>query len=121
MKGGVGIVLGPVVNALGSGLTGGEVVVHDPEGPLASRLHPDSVLWTNVPATRLDHLEDLLKDYAESTRSPRAHDLLARWAENVADFAWVRSALADGHTVGDAATEAEEWPEIASPEQALEA
>ncbi|MBL4848430.1 MAG: glutamate synthase large subunit [Planctomycetes bacterium] len=121
MTGGVGVVLGPVGHALGSGLTGGEVVVYDPEGQLASRLHPDSVLWTNVPAGRLDHLEDLLKDYAESTGSARAQDLLAGWAENVSDFAWVRSALSDGQTVGDVETEAEEWPEIATPGPALEA
>jgi glutamate synthase domain-containing protein 3 len=119
MTGGVGVVLGPVGHSLGSGLTGGEVVVYDPERKLAARLHPDSVLWKDVPATRLDHLRSLLEDYAEATGSPRALDLLARWTEASPRFTWVRSALAEGQAVGDVEAEAEEWPELEPADLAL--
>jgi hypothetical protein len=38
--------------------------------------------------------------------------LLERWDEEAPRFAWVRSANSEGAVVGDAETEAEEWPEL---------
>jgi glutamate synthase (ferredoxin) len=112
MTGGVGLILGPVGHALGSGLTGGEIVVHDPDGQLAGRLHPDAILWDKVPAGRLDELRALLEDFARVTGSPRAESLLADWETSLPQLRWVRSTLAQGDPVGDAETEAEEWPEV---------
>jgi len=101
MTGGLGLVLGPFGSCVGSGLTGGEVVVYDPDDRLAGRLHPDAVLEGAVgdPA-RQRGLRGLVEAFAAATGSPRARALLDDWEAALPRFKWVRSALADGLPAG---------------------
>ena len=90
MTGGLGLVLGRCGPALGSGLTGGQVVVYDPERAL--RLHRDAraLAEDEVDAVAWELLRETLADFARETGSPRARDLLARWDAVRPAFRWVR-------------------------------
>ncbi|MBX3470403.1 MAG: glutamate synthase large subunit [Planctomycetes bacterium] len=90
MTGGLGVVLGRCGHALGSGLTGGEVVVHDPEGVLEPHLHKDACVVGEVDDARWQALRALLEDYAAETGSARARALLDGWDDARAALRWVR-------------------------------
>ncbi len=91
MTGGLGVVLGRCGPALGSGLTGGEVVVFDPERAL--RLHRDArvVAPDEVDGATWQLLRATLDDFARETGSARARDLLERWDAVRSAFRWVRA------------------------------
>lgn len=95
MTGGVGVVLGRCGPALGSGLTGGEVAVFDPDGALDAfklRVHRDArvVSPREVQDDTWQALRGILEDFVAETDSPRARDLLADWGAVRAAFRWVR-------------------------------
>ncbi|HBP22435.1 MAG TPA: hypothetical protein DEA08_32230, partial [Planctomycetes bacterium] len=77
---------------LGSGLTGGEVVVYDPERELERRLHGDALLVEGEAGPseeRWQSLRGLLERYLEVTSSPKAGELLSDWESHRAHFRWV--------------------------------
>jgi glutamate synthase domain-containing protein 2/glutamate synthase domain-containing protein 1/glutamate synthase domain-containing protein 3 len=90
MTGGLGIVLGRCGPALGPGLTGGDVVVFDPES--AVRLHRDAraVAAAEVDDASWRLLRATLEDYAAETGSARAKDLLQRWEAVLPALRWIR-------------------------------
>ncbi len=110
MTGGIGVVLGSVGHAFGSGLTGGELAVFDPNNQLKEKLNKDAVVWKDVPASRSDDLFKVVTDFVKETGSKRAKQLLTDWDAQSKHFVWVRSIMSEGVAVGDAESEAEEWP-----------
>jgi glutamate synthase domain-containing protein 2/glutamate synthase domain-containing protein 1/glutamate synthase domain-containing protein 3 len=90
MTGGMGVVLGRCGSALGSGLTGGEVAVFDPDGTLERRIHSDARVVAADEASRRA-LRALVEDFVRETASPRARDLLERWETASKAFRWVRA------------------------------
>jgi len=92
MTGGTVIILGPVGNNLGAGMTGGEVFVYDPGIGLPTRVNRDL-----VDAHRLigDHhllaeqgirLRHLIERYAAATGSARARSILEDWRSAIHAF-----------------------------------
>ena len=104
MTGGVGVVLGETGGQLGSGLTGGEVVVYDPERKLERRLHSDALLVSEAPVApgeqagvseeRWESLRGLLERYLETTGSAKAREVLADWPTQRSHFRWVCPGMA---------------------------
>ncbi|MDF1660214.1 MAG: glutamate synthase large subunit [Planctomycetota bacterium] len=90
MTGGFAVVLGDFGPCLGSGLTGGDVVVYDPERRLEDCLHEDSVLSKRRDSERL---KNVLTDFVEKTGSARAANILKNWDEERVLFRWVHSQL----------------------------
>ena len=74
MTGGVGVVLGPVGAAVGSGLTGGELFLLD-DGALEGKLHPDA-RWAPLDDDSRSRLEALLRHFVEATGSAIAREVL---------------------------------------------
>ncbi|MFA5810738.1 MAG: glutamate synthase-related protein, partial [bacterium] len=90
MTGGIGVVLGKCGTCIGSGMTGGELFIHDPEGNARSRLHSDVAAQDCISQPGKDRaLREILEDYAEKTRSPRVRKLLTDWQAAIANFVFV--------------------------------
>ncbi len=87
MTGGTGVVLGSWGPCLGSGMTGGELFLYDPQGENHQRLHADvaaSKVEGNLDAER--SLNRILTEYHDETGSLLASHLLDHWAEAVQKF-----------------------------------
>src|SRR5205807_5076067 len=83
MTGGAVVVLGPVGYNLGAGMTGGQAFVWDPEARLTARLNTALVEAVRPDAELLEEVRWLIERHHELTQSPRAHELLERWADTV--------------------------------------
>ena len=95
MTGGLGVVVGAVGANFGSGLTGGEVVVYDPDDRLASHVHKDVVIAAEVEDGRIDRLRALLQEFVRETGSARVETILDAWDRASGGFRWVHSCLQD--------------------------
>jgi glutamate synthase domain-containing protein 2/glutamate synthase domain-containing protein 1/glutamate synthase domain-containing protein 3 len=89
MTGGVGVVLGCVGPCVGSGMTGGELALYDPDGASRSVLHAD------VEACAFDEgamaaLLGILTDYADKTGSSCARHIVEGWEVEKDRFIRVR-------------------------------
>jgi glutamate synthase (ferredoxin) len=75
------LILGPVENEIGSGMTGGELVIFDPHTEVPAKLHGKSV--TVIDSSHVDYewLHPLLHQYHASTGSRQAEHILKNWAE----------------------------------------
>jgi glutamate synthase domain-containing protein 3 len=84
MTGGTVVVLGPVGNNLGAGMTGGQAFVLDNRFErLVGRINPDLVEAVRPDATALQEVRWLVERHAELTGSARATELLASWDEQI--------------------------------------
>ena len=86
MTAGLVVVLGDTGRNLAAGMSGGELLVHDPASTLAARLNPELVVRGALDGAA-EILKELLERHARYTGSRRATDLLARWREAVTEFA----------------------------------
>lgn len=75
------LILGPVENEIGSGMTGGELYVFDPHTQAPAKLHGKSV--TVIDCTHVDYewMHPLLHQYFARTGSRQAEHILTNWAE----------------------------------------
>jgi len=91
MTGGVGVVLGHCGPCIGSGMTGGELYLYDPEGESRSLVHADLIIEDGLSVDRCESLKAVLGDYLEDTQSLAAAALFARWFDAVSSFIRVTS------------------------------
>ncbi len=87
MTGGTGVVLGRCGPCVGSGMTGGEIYLFDPDGSARERLHSDvtAISLADEPG-KTDALREILTDYYNDTKSPQARSLLDTWQETSTRF-----------------------------------
>ncbi|MFN3928168.1 MAG: glutamate synthase large subunit, partial [Thermoflexus sp.] len=87
MTGGGVVVLGPVGENFGAGMTGGVAYVLDERRELERRYNPQLVRIDPVERPEeIAFLQGILERHLQLTESPRAQALLARWPEPVANF-----------------------------------
>ena len=87
MTGGNVVILGPVGDNFGAGMTGGMAFVHDPENRFERAINPDSIHWQRIENSHWEgKLKALIEDHLKWTRSRRAEQILDLWASEVPNF-----------------------------------
>ena len=86
MTAGTVVVLGELGRNVAAGMSGGELLVHDPEANLALRLNRELVEASALDAGGEERLLELLERHARYTSSARAAALLARWPAARTEF-----------------------------------
>jgi glutamate synthase (NADPH/NADH) large chain len=82
MTNGRAVILGPVGDNFGAGMTGGAAFVWDPASRFAEVVNPDSIDWYPLSEMSEDHVGEakaLIEEHARRTGSLRAKDLLDNW------------------------------------------
>jgi glutamate synthase domain-containing protein 2/glutamate synthase domain-containing protein 3 len=75
------LILGPVENEIGSGMTGGELYIYDPEKDVPAKLHGKSVTTMECSHVDYEWMHPLLHQYFARTGSRQAEFLLKNWAD----------------------------------------
>jgi glutamate synthase domain-containing protein 3 len=75
------LILGPVENEVGSGMTGGELYIYDPYNEAPRKLHTRSVAIIDCHYVDYEWIHPLINDYYARTGSRQAEYLLKNWAE----------------------------------------
>ncbi|MFO0800639.1 MAG: glutamate synthase-related protein [Gemmataceae bacterium] len=75
------LILGPVENEIGSGMTGGELYVFDPHTEVPAKLHSKSVAVIDCTHVDYEWMHPLLHQYFARTGSRQAEYILKNWAE----------------------------------------
>ena len=75
------LILGPVENEIGSGMTGGELFVYDPDTEAPAKLHGRSVTVVECNYVDYEWMHPLLHAYFARTGSRQAEYILKNWAE----------------------------------------
>ena len=75
------LILGPVENEIGSGMTGGELYVFDPHTEVPAKLHGKSVTVIECAHVDYEWMHPLLHQYHSRTGSRQAEHILKNWAE----------------------------------------
>ena len=87
MTGGVAVILGPVGDNFGAGMTGGMAYVWDADESFMRRVNPDTLIITRIEAPWWEEeLLDLVREHAAQTASPLARRILARWERELGRF-----------------------------------
>jgi glutamate synthase domain-containing protein 3 len=90
MTGGRAAILGPTGSNFAAGMSGGIAWVWDPEDRLQVRTNQELVDLERVTEERYEaELRGLVEQHLRHTGSPRARDLLERWAEVLPQFVQV--------------------------------
>ncbi len=89
MTHGVAVVLGPVGPVFASGMQGGTIFVHDPQGEARRRMHADAAATPLLPLEK-EQLRALVEKHAELTGSPVAQGMLSNWERALEEFVAVR-------------------------------
>ena len=75
------LILGPVENEIGSGMTGGELFVYDPKNEVPAKLHSRSVAVIDTTYVDYEWMHPLIIAYHARTGSRQAEYVLKHWAE----------------------------------------
>jgi glutamate synthase domain-containing protein 2/glutamate synthase domain-containing protein 3 len=75
------LILGPIENEVGSGMTGGELFVWDPDNDLPGKLHSRSVAVIDCTYVDYEWLHPLIIHYHARTGSRQAEAILKNWTE----------------------------------------
>lgn len=75
------VILGPIENEVGSGMTGGELIVLDEKGDLALKLHSKSVAVIDCNYVDYEWIHPLIIAYHARTGSRQAAAILKDWTE----------------------------------------
>ncbi len=75
------LILGPVENEIGSGMTGGELFVYDPKNEVPAKLHTRSVVVVECTYIDYEWMHPLIITYHARTGSRQAEMILKNWAE----------------------------------------
>ena len=87
MTGGTVVVLGPVGENFGAGMTGGMAFVYDPAHRFHLMGNADTIIWRRIGAAHWDAaLKAMVEEHAERTGSRRALAILADWPEALGAF-----------------------------------
>jgi glutamate synthase (NADPH/NADH) large chain len=82
MTNGRAVILGPVGDNFGAGMTGGAAFVWDPSSRFPQVVNPDSIDWYPLSEMADEHVGEaraLIEEHAKRTGSLRAKDLLDNW------------------------------------------
>ncbi len=75
------LILGPVENEVGSGMTGGELFVWDPKQELPRKIHSKSVAVIDCNYTDYEWIHPLITNFHQRTNSRPAEWILKNWTE----------------------------------------
>lgn len=75
------LILGPTENEIGSGMTGGELFVYDPNNEVRSRIHSRSVVVLDCEYVDYEWMHQLIITYQKRTGSRQAEMILKNWGE----------------------------------------
>ena len=75
------VILGPVENEIGSGMTGGELLIYDPHNEVPAKLHSRSVAVVECGYVDYEWLHPLIIDFHHRTGSRLAEHILKNWTE----------------------------------------
>jgi glutamate synthase domain-containing protein 3 len=67
-------------NEIGSGMTGGELVIFDPHRDVPAQLHSTSVAWVECNHVDYEWVHPLAIEFQKRTGSRQAQKILANWA-----------------------------------------
>jgi glutamate synthase (NADPH/NADH) large chain len=80
MTGGTAVILGPVGDNFGAGMTGGMAYVYDEDGSFERAVNPDSIVWQRLASEHYeDECRDLIRKHAAQTGSEFSKTLLNEW------------------------------------------
>ena len=87
MTGGVAVILGPVGDNFGAGMTGGVAFVYDSDLTFEHRLNPETLVWERVSTAYWEkRLRRLVETHVANTQSRFAERLLNDWARVLPRF-----------------------------------
>ncbi|MFO0847791.1 MAG: glutamate synthase-related protein [Gemmataceae bacterium] len=75
------LILGPIENEIGSGMTGGELFVFDPKNEVPAKLHSKSVVVIDASYVDFEWIHPLIMKYHARTGSRQADYILKNWAD----------------------------------------
>ncbi|HEY1188099.1 MAG TPA: glutamate synthase-related protein [Gemmata sp.] len=75
------VILGPVENEIGSGMTGGDLFIFDPETAVPAKLHGKSVTVIDCAHADYEWIHPLLHEYFARTGSRQAEYILKNWPD----------------------------------------
>jgi glutamate synthase domain-containing protein 2/glutamate synthase domain-containing protein 1/glutamate synthase domain-containing protein 3 len=75
------LILGPIENEIGSGMTGGELFVFDPKSEAPAKLHGKSVTMIDTSYVDYEWIHPLIVKYHARTGSRQAEHILKNWAD----------------------------------------
>ena len=75
------LILGPIENEIGSGMTGGELFVFDPKNEVPAKLHTKSVTVIDCNYVDYEWMHPLIITYHARTGSRQAELILKNWAD----------------------------------------
>ena len=75
------LILGPIENEIGSGMTGGELFVYDPDGQVPNKLHSKSVTVIDANYVDYEWIHPLIVKYHARTGSRQAESMMKNWAD----------------------------------------
>jgi glutamate synthase (NADPH) large chain len=89
MTGGRAVILGPVGDNFGAGMTGGAAFVLDPGKRLGDYSNPDSIDWYplgDMARAHIDEAKALITEHVQRTGSLRGRDVLDHWTKTLRDM-----------------------------------
>ena len=87
MTGGVAVILGPVGENFGAGMTGGIVFVYDEDASFEQKLNPETLVWERVSTAYWEkRLRRLVETHVANTQSRFAERLLNDWSRVLPRF-----------------------------------
>jgi glutamate synthase (NADPH) large chain len=90
MTGGVAVILGPVQENFGAGMTGGMAFVYDPDKRFDLMVNPDSLTWQPILTEHWEQvLKNLVREHHERTGSVHAKTILDNWSLELSNFVHV--------------------------------
>ncbi|MCZ2341189.1 MAG: hypothetical protein LC104_05255 [Bacteroidales bacterium] len=75
------LILGPIENEIGSGMTGGELFVFDPTHAVPGKLHGRSVTVVDPSYVDYEWIHPLIQAYYQRTQSRQAEYILKNWSD----------------------------------------
>ena len=90
MTGGTAVILGPVAENFGAGMTGGMAFIYDPQKRFDKMVNPESLVWRPVATAHWEQaLKALVEEHAKRTGSIHARTILDNWALELPNFVHV--------------------------------
>ncbi len=86
MTGGWVVILGPVGNNLGAGMTGGQAFVYDPTAVLPTKVNQELVSVMLANADQLEIVREFVENHEGYTHSKKAREILNDWDRESAHF-----------------------------------
>ncbi|WP_414898921.1 glutamate synthase large subunit [Rhodovulum sp. YEN HP10] len=87
MTGGIAVILGTIGANFGAGMTGGMAYLYDPEGAVAEKVNPETLVTCKITVQHWEaELKALIARHVDETGSPKARDILTHWELEKGNF-----------------------------------